>query len=153
MKFEAAFKNAHLCKSDPFDVVAEAIAVIISFGTSRVQKRAAMMILRILCREELLSGLFGESDMYPISRHDRRVVAWAEDVKARGRCEECGSKDRLEAHHVLRWSEYPPGRVDPANGQCLCLDCHAKAHGADSFCGMIGGKLHEGVERTAAAVL
>lgn len=49
---------------------------------------------------------------------------WALVIKTGGRCEHCGKKTYLNAHHlfsrscrVLRWE------VD--NGMCLCASCHS----------------------------
>jgi 5-methylcytosine-specific restriction endonuclease McrA len=44
-------------------------------------------------------------------------------AKTGGRCERCGSDDRVEAHHVIALSE--GGSNDAAtNGQALCFECH-----------------------------
>lgn len=59
------------------------------------------------------------------ARHD-----WADAVKARagGRCERCGSADRVAAHHRLPLAE--GGTDQLSNGVALCHTCHARAHGA-----------------------
>jgi hypothetical protein len=44
-------------------------------------------------------------------------------ARAGGRCERCGSTDRVEAHHLIRVAN--GGQHDPAlNGQALCVRCH-----------------------------
>ena len=44
-------------------------------------------------------------------------------------CTACGSKDRLHAHHILRFIDFPHKRFDITNGITLCLPCHWKLHG------------------------
>ena len=74
-------------------------------------------------------------DIMPIGFTDRRrspeVYKWRRDLMASGNCcAECGSKKKLEAHHIVRWVDAPDSRVDPANGKILCKECHKKeTHG------------------------
>jgi len=53
---------------------------------------------------------------------------WRSQVYSRdGRCcQLCGSKKRIEAHHIKRWSDFPQLRFDPNNGVTLCKKCHKK---------------------------
>ena len=44
-------------------------------------------------------------------------------------CTACGSTDRLHAHHILRFIDFPHKRFDITNGITLCLPCHWKLHG------------------------
>jgi hypothetical protein len=66
----------------------------------------------------------------PFDRHDARVTEWRNKVLQRDdyKCVRCGSTDNIEVHHVLKWAEYPRGRVDINNGITLCNECHAAAH-------------------------
>lgn len=59
---------------------------------------------------------------------------WAKAVKDRDgwACRECGSEDRLHAHHIKRWCDYPDLRYEIDNGLTLCHPCHEAAHG-DGF--------------------
>lgn len=45
-------------------------------------------------------------------------------------CGQVGAKykNRLVAHHLLLWSEYPKLRFEMYNGICLCEGCHKKVH-------------------------
>lgn len=52
---------------------------------------------------------------------------WSSKILGNGRCERCGSKNNLSAHHIigrtsrkLRW--------ELENGVCLCFSCHRLAH-------------------------
>jgi transposase len=64
-------------------------------------------------------------------RNRYRAKMWVRTVKDRDgrRCVECGSTDRLHAHHIKRWRDYPDLRYDTDNGVTLCHPCHEKAHG------------------------
>lgn len=53
----------------------------------------------------------------------------AEVVRARGRCERCGSSWQLETAHIIRRNHVgdPDGislRTNPDNAWCLCSSCH-----------------------------
>lgn len=43
-------------------------------------------------------------------------------------CELCGSKEKLEAHHILAKSRHKNEEVNVENGVCLCCSCHLKIH-------------------------
>lgn len=70
-----------------------------------------------------------------ISRHDPernryRAKVWSQSVRLRdGVCQECGAFDRLHAHHLKRWKDYPELRYELSNGVTLCHTCHERAHG------------------------
>lgn len=57
--------------------------------------------------------------------------AWVKAVKDRDgwQCTSCGATDRLHAHHVKRWKDYPELRYEVSNGVTLCHTCHEAAHG------------------------
>lgn len=56
---------------------------------------------------------------------------WVKAVKDRDgwKCTKCGATDRLHAHHIKRWRDYPELRYDVSNGVTLCHECHEEAHG------------------------
>jgi HNH endonuclease len=56
---------------------------------------------------------------------------WVKAVKDRDgwKCTECASLDRLHAHHIKRWKDYPELRYEVSNGVTLCHKCHELAHG------------------------
>lgn len=62
-------------------------------------------------------------------QHERmspEARAWRKAVIARdkGFCRRCHSTDRLEAHHIRRFTTHPELRLDVANGITLCHNCH-----------------------------
>jgi len=58
--------------------------------------------------------------------YDDQYREFLASVKKRdkNKCQLCGSKYRIEVHHILKWSSFPSVRYDPANGICLCKKCH-----------------------------
>lgn len=60
-----------------------------------------------------------------------RAKMWTKAVKDRDgwQCVECKSTQKLHAHHIKRWRDYPSLRYDVANGVTLCHPCHEAAHG------------------------
>lgn len=60
-----------------------------------------------------------------------RARRWADQVKDRDgrKCVECGSTDRLHAHHIVRWRDRPDLRYELSNGKTLCYSCHEQVHG------------------------
>jgi hypothetical protein len=59
----------------------------------------------------------------------KRGSGWAQSTfrtavlrRSGGRCERCGSTDRVEAHH--RRGVAAGGTHDPRNGEALCWSCH-----------------------------
>jgi len=63
-------------------------------------------------------------------QRDRRVVIWAKNVKERDgykcRIGNCDCSDVLEAHHILRWRDYPELRYEINNGITLCSFHHPR---------------------------
>jgi hypothetical protein len=55
--------------------------------------------------------------------------AWRKAVKARdGACIDCGSTERLEAHHLVLKSKFPEVATELWNGITLCRKCHIAEH-------------------------
>lgn len=44
------------------------------------------------------------------------------------KCTKCGSKEKLNAHHILSWSSHPDKRYNVDNGITLCEKCHIELH-------------------------
>lgn len=49
-------------------------------------------------------------------------------VNEKGRCELCGSNNKLQGHHVMAYAETKELREDENNIQVLCVLCHSKKH-------------------------
>ena len=115
----------------PYDVIVDAVAVL--YGDySVIRKRAAMIILKIAFPPEFIKVLFEDDGLSVFDRNDPRVRTWKNEVLSKGKCERCGSEENLEAHHIIRWADYPQGRADVQNGMCLCHTCHANEHWGES---------------------
>jgi len=120
-------------------VVIDAIAVLI--GDYEIhRKKAAFLILKALVRDKFLRILFEDGTIYPFDRNDCRVKQWTKEIISRGECEMCGGNEALEAHHIIKWADYPQGRIDIRNGMCLCHKCHTEEHIGDQSYHMMKAK-------------
>ena len=108
----------------------DAVAVLLG-DYSNIRKQAAILILKATLPNDFFKFLFEDKNLYPFERSDPRVYAWKNKVLSKGKCEMCGSKENLDAHHILKWCEYPMGRIDVKNGMCLCHTCHTNEHKSD----------------------
>ncbi|KAK9679491.1 HNH endonuclease [Popillia japonica] len=123
----SGFKNTHLTE-DPVGMVADCIRVLEDERAGIYQKQACLLIMKALVVKELREMILDNPNLYPIDRNDPRVTKWKNKVLAVRHCEICGDKNSLCAHHIIRWADYPKGRTDAKNGQCLCAKCHAEQH-------------------------
>lgn len=112
------------------EIVIDAVAVLLG-DYSITRKYAAILLLKIFLPHEILQDVLNSEGVYPFSRDDPRVRKWTKEVLKVGRCEFCGSTEELEAHHIIKWADYPKGRIDIKNGQCLCHVCHTNEHYGD----------------------
>jgi len=51
-------------------------------------------------------------------------LLWSLEIRSVGCCEVCGSRNALNAHHILEKSVWTHLRHDLSNGICLCAHCH-----------------------------
>lgn len=124
---------------NPIDLIISCLAILL--GNYEIyRKRAALLILKIFVRNELLEQLLRDN-IEPFERSDPRVKKWASKVVSKGKCEKCNSTENLEAHHIIYWSEFLKGRLDPDNGMCLCNLCHAKMHEGERCEKLILGRI------------
>jgi len=110
-----------------YDTIIEATAILIG-DYSSIRKQAAVILLKYALGLKFFKFLLADNEIYPFKREDFRVREWTKTILAMGKCEVCGSTENLEAHHVVRWADYPQGRIDIKNGQCLCVACHAQEY-------------------------
>jgi 5-methylcytosine-specific restriction endonuclease McrA len=66
------------------------------------------------------------------SRRGKRGEKWANEVKLRDNwtCVKCGenNREKIIAHHKIRWQDDESLRLDINNGETLCISCHNKHH-------------------------
>jgi hypothetical protein len=118
---------AKMTAKEKNEIIIDAVAVLIGdYNINR--KRAALLLLKAFLPHHILRGILQEDGIHPFDRSDYRVKRWAKEVLKRGRCEKCGATENLEAHHIIKWADYPRGRIDLNNGQCLCHTCHTNEH-------------------------
>lgn len=96
--------------------------------------------MKILFTDEERKMILEDPDLYPFSRNDSRVRTWTKQIISKGKCEKCGATENLEAHHIIKWADYPKGRVDLKNGMCLCRKCHTEEHKNDQSYFMMKSK-------------
>lgn len=60
--------------------------------------------------------------------NDPQYKLWRQKIYSRDKytCQwpGCNSKKKIQAHHILKWSEYPGLRYHINNGICLCRYHH-----------------------------
>ena len=59
-----------------------------------------------------------------------QLSLWSKFVRFRdgGCCVNCGSDQRVQAHHIVRKVLYPQGALETGNGISLCWPCHKQIH-------------------------
>jgi len=130
---------AFVTEKEKINIVVDAIAVLI--GEYNInQKYAATILLKMFLPDGFRRFLLEDKNLYPYDRNDIRVRQWTKSVLSKGKCEECGCKNNLEAHHIVKWADYPMGRIDVKNGMCLCHDCHTEEHRYDQSYYMMKAK-------------
>ncbi|MBA1336717.1 MAG: hypothetical protein HPY66_3152 [Firmicutes bacterium] len=133
------FKNAYAFKLENFHLVDNPESWIITslallIGDYEIyRKQAALLILKALLRMDFLKELLNDNGIHPFDRNDPRVKKWIKNILSIEECQLCGSKENLEAHHIIRWADYPRGRIDSNNGMCLCKNCHIEQHKYDDI--------------------
>ena len=121
------------------DLIIDCVAVLIG-DYSINRNKAALLLLKHYLPHDFLEILLDDKELYPFDRNDKRVREWKEKVLEKGQCEICGLKENLEAHHYIKWSEFPIGRIDVNNGMCLCHKCHTEEHRYDQSYHMMKSK-------------
>jgi len=63
-------------------------------------------------------------------RQGERYDKWRKAILSRDdyKCVLCDSKERIEAHHIIRWVDDERSRYSQKNGVALCYECHQKGH-------------------------
>lgn len=134
-----AYTGTAISKKEQRELVIDAVAVLLGdYNINR--KYAAILILKALLPRKLMKAVLDNPTIYPFDRNDYRVKRWTAAVLSKGKCEICGAAEHLEAHHIVKWADYPGGRIDPKNGQCLCHECHTKEHLHDRSYYMMAAK-------------
>lgn len=134
-----SYTGTMFSKEEQRELIIDAVAVLI--GDYKItRKYAAVLILKALLPRKVMKAILEDDAVYPFDRSDPRIRKWTEQVLAKGKCEICGSEEHLEAHHIIKWADYPKGRCDLENGQCLCHKCHTEAHVGDQSYYMMKAK-------------
>ena len=118
-------------------LIVDSVAILIG-DYSIYRKQAALLILKAMLPSDFVKILLSDENLYPFDRNDTRVKEWTNKIIIVN--ELCGSTNRLEAHHIIKWADYPQGRIDIKNGMCLCHDCHTEQHKNDTSYHMMKAK-------------
>ena len=93
---------------------------------------ASSILLKMMLKEKkykkLMEIIRDEIGFKLNDRNDASVVKWKKRVKKIGKCQTCGSRENLVAHHIVPWCHSINGRTDIDNGMCLCKECHKMMH-------------------------
>lgn len=118
---------AKMTKREKTEIIIDAVAVLLGdYDINR--KYAAILLLKAFLPHKIVQDILNNDGVYPFDRNDPKVRKWTKEVLKKGKCEKCGSIKNLEAHHIIKWADYPKGRADINNGQCLCHICHTDEH-------------------------
>lgn len=65
-----------------------------------------------------------------IEKQSKLYCEWMLNVIKRDeyKCQSCGVKEKLVAHHIVKWEDDESKRFDIKNGKTLCISCHCKLH-------------------------
>ena len=137
-----AYTGNAFTNEEKHEIIIDAIAVLLG-DYSPYRKQAAILLLKALLPHRLAEIILMDDGVYPFDRNDPRVRKWTKEVLSFGRCELCGSAEHLEAHHIVKWADYPKGRADLKNGQCLCHNCHTEEHRYDQSYNMMAAKHYD----------
>lgn len=111
--------------------VAERLFDIYTGDYTPTQQYAASILLHMMLKENFdkLMEYAKEVTGFKLNnRNSGQVITWKKKVKQVGKCEICGDKENLVAHHKIPWAYSIKGRTDVRNGQCLCDECHKMMH-------------------------
>lgn len=137
-----SYLYAHYYPDFTDDAMLDAVAVLLGDYDGMRKKAAYVLLKMILVRPAFITLMNQIAKKAPVTdREDPRVRKWKNNVVKIGHCEECGSEENLEAHHIAYWSEAPLDRINPKNGRCLCAICHAKEHEGESIHPMMMAKV------------
>jgi len=73
----------------------------------------------------------GKQLKLPYKEYSWALQSWTKIVKKQqgGQCVVCGSKNKLNIHHILHKSKHPRLSLNPNNGVPLCIIHHQEVHG------------------------
>lgn len=110
------------------DLEKECVDVLKNINTTPIQKKAARILLNLKHGKEKTNDII-EKFAIVNDRNDGLVARWRKKVIERDKiCQDCGSKNNLEVHHISFWSDDPVNRINIDNGITLCKKCHAERH-------------------------
>lgn len=97
-------------------------------GSSFCSRKCGGLFKRTQTGEKSVSWKGGVSDPLRRLRSSAAFKEWRAAVFERDNhiCQHCGSRERLEPHHIKRFALYSDLRFEVSNGLTLCNHCHNK---------------------------
>lgn len=125
-----------------FDMAVDCMVAIMSPTATKYQKAAARVVLNKFFGVVETNNMINDVAVV-YDRNDALVRRWKEAVFKRDdyKCRNCGSNEKIAAHHISYWSNDPINRVNIKNGITLCSKCHAQEHEADNFYGLVASRI------------
>ena len=71
-----------------------------------------------------------ETEFYKKKRLRNSSSKWARQIVKESdcKCNACGRREKIQAHHIMPFSLYPSLITNIENGAALCIDCHKNVH-------------------------
>jgi hypothetical protein len=116
--------------TDPSDIRAAALALFTKQLDGKLANLQDGETLQITFRVDIIGNDNTVRGGSGAERNMPEYIAWRTSVFTRDgfTCQDCRSKQRLNAHHIKPWSQHPALRFEVSNGVTLCFDCHAAKH-------------------------
>lgn len=123
--------------------------LMVGAGAKGIVNNALSIMRSCDCEMEHLEILMNQGYVKKIAEYEYQIVHYYQNLKSdkeqrltggylRWRkavierdkcCVKCGSKEKLVAHHIKPFAQYPELRLDVDNGVTLCELCHRRLHG------------------------
>ena len=96
--------------------------------TNNYKKENPKIFLKIQIKQLIK---IGKQLKLPYKEYSWALQSWTKIVKKQqgGQCVVCGSKNKLNIHHILHKSKHPRLSLNPNNGVPLCIIHHQEVHG------------------------
>ena len=140
-------KITFVCAEEDVQTLKRCIEIYLG-DYSPTQQYAASILMKMILKNKQFNELMyvlKEKTGYQVNnRQSSKAVRWSKKIRSAGKCEVCGAKENLHAHHVVPWEYSIKGRTDLNNGQCLCQDCHKMMHNCKLWADYMHQKMQKG---------
>lgn len=124
-------KLTFVCAEEDVQTLKRCVEIYLGDYTP-TQQYAASILMKMILKDKqfhrLMDSLREKTGFKVNNRQSSKAIRWAKKIRSAGKCEVCGSREDLHAHHIVPWEYSIRGRLDLSNGQCLCKGCHKMMH-------------------------